>query len=454
MSGAASAGAGSERPKLSEFTAWEKGTGGGACREHDAAPPVARAVPRAASMKQRGKRARRPSGGRIGVALGGGGPVGGMYELGVLCALEEAVEGLDVTTAYRYVGISAGALLAAMLANGLPPRRLARMLFRREAGEEPFDPTVFLAPAIREWSRGARRLPRLLGQAAWRYARGRNRGALVSSLVHVARAVPLGVFDNEPIRAYVQRVIQCTGGTDDFRDLGGRLSIVATEVASGRAALFGRAGLDHVPISKAVQASTAIPGMYLPVEIGGRYYVDGAVPKTLHASAVLDDGVDLLIAVNPLVPVDMVAAAEAGTTSHGTIVANGLPALLSQSLRTMLHSRMQASLAGYERRYPGSDVLLLEPRCDDARMFHVDVFDFASRQTVCDQAYDAARAHLRARRAALAPVLARHGLRLRDEVLDDPARDFWDAVGLRPAVRRSRVTRELEKALMRAEALL
>lgn len=454
MSGAADAGAGTERPKLSESTAWEKGAGVGGCRARDAPPLVARPVPRSAPMTQRAKRVRRPSGGRIGLALGGGGPVGGMYELGVLCALEESVEGLDVTDAYRFVGISAGALLAALLANGLPPRRLARMLFRQERGEERFDPTMFLAPAVQEWSRGARRLPRLLGQAAWRYARRRNRGALVSSLVHVARAVPLGVFDNEPIRAYVHRLLEQTGGSDDFRDLRGRLTIVATELASGRPTLFGRAGHDHVPISKAVQASTAVPGMYLPVEIEGRYYVDGAVPKTLHASTVLDDGVDLLLAINPLVPVDVRAAAEAGTMAHGAIVANGLPALLSQSLRTMLHSRMQASLSGYGRRYPRSDVLLLEPRCDDARMFHVDVFDFTSRHTVCDEAYEATRSYLRERRVTLSPLLARHGLRLRTEVLADPARDFWDAVGLRPAVRRARVTRDLEKALLRAEALL
>lgn len=405
-------------------------------------------------MTQRVTRTRRRRAGRIGLALGGGGPVGGMYELGVLCALEEAIEGLDVTDVHRFVGISAGALLSALLANGLPPRRLARMLFRQEPGQEPFDPTIFLAPAVQEWSRGARRLPSLIGQAAWRYARGRNRGALVSSLVHIARAVPLGVFDNEPIRAYIQRTLESTGGSDDFRDLGHRLTIVATEVASGRAALFGRDGLDHVPISKAVQASTAVPGMYLPVAIDGRYYVDGAVPKTLHASAVLDDGVELLIAINPLVPVDTLAAAEAGTMQRGAIVANGLPALLSQSLRTMLHSRMQASLAGYERRYPGSDIVLLEPRCDDPSMFHVDVFDFASRQTVCEQAYEATRAHLRHRRRHLARLFARHGMRLRDEVLDDPGRDFWDAVGLRPAVRRPRVTRQLEKALSRAEAML
>jgi hypothetical protein len=57
-----------------------------------------------------------------------------------------------------------------------------------------------------------------------------------------------------------------------------------------------------VPISKAVEASAALPGYYPPVKIDGRHYVDGALLKTLHASAALKEGVKLLFAINPLVP--------------------------------------------------------------------------------------------------------------------------------------------------------
>ncbi len=80
---------------------------------------------------------------------------------------------------------------------------------------------------------------------------------------------------------------------------------MATELDSGRAVRFGDPGLDHVPISRAVQASTALPGLYPPVLIDGRHYVDGVLLKTMHASVALEKGADLVICVNPIVPVDM-----------------------------------------------------------------------------------------------------------------------------------------------------
>ena len=67
---------------------------------------------------------------------------------------------------------------------------------------------------------------------------------------------------------------------------------------------FGSTGRDHVPISRAIQASSALPGLFPPVEIDGEHYVDGALNKTLHASVALDQGVGLLLCVNPLVPFD------------------------------------------------------------------------------------------------------------------------------------------------------
>ena len=59
-----------------------------------------------------------------------------------------------------------------------------------------------------------------------------------------------------------------------------------------------------MPISRAIEASSALPGLFPPVAIDGEHYVDGALNKTLHASVALDEGVELLLCVNPLVPFD------------------------------------------------------------------------------------------------------------------------------------------------------
>ena len=61
---------------------------------------------------------------KIALALAGGGPLGAIYEIGALCALEESLNGIDFTKLQHYVGVSAGAFIAAGLANGITPREL------------------------------------------------------------------------------------------------------------------------------------------------------------------------------------------------------------------------------------------------------------------------------------------------------------------------------------------
>ena len=98
---------------------------------------------------------------KIGLALAGGGPLGAVYELGTLSALAEALEGVDFNALEVYVGVSAGGFIAAGLANGLPPRKLAAMFVESETSDEPLSPSMLLKPAFREYAQasglGARR---------------------------------------------------------------------------------------------------------------------------------------------------------------------------------------------------------------------------------------------------------------------------------------------------------
>src|SRR5690242_561943 len=100
---------------------------------------------------------------RIALALAGGGPLAAVYEIGALCALEEAVDGLDCTRLQHYVGVSAGGFIAASLANGLSPRALCAAFVEDGGGEaaEAFDPAWLMVPAYAEFARRALRLPLL-----------------------------------------------------------------------------------------------------------------------------------------------------------------------------------------------------------------------------------------------------------------------------------------------------
>src|SRR5690349_24475490 len=84
---------------------------------------------------------------RIGLAIAGGGPIGGMYELGALRALDAAIEGFDPTRLEVYVGVSSGAFLAAGLANGISTGEMYRIFISGDSDETRFKPRIFLQPA-------------------------------------------------------------------------------------------------------------------------------------------------------------------------------------------------------------------------------------------------------------------------------------------------------------------
>ena len=69
---------------------------------------------------------------RVGLALAGGGPLGGVYELGALLALSESLEGVDFNALDVYVGVSSGGFIAAGLANGLTPGRMRHMFIEND----------------------------------------------------------------------------------------------------------------------------------------------------------------------------------------------------------------------------------------------------------------------------------------------------------------------------------
>jgi len=241
----------------------------------------------------------------------------------------------------------------------------------------------------------------------------------------------VAVFENEPLRAYLETIFAKPGRTDDFRELASRLYVVAADLDSGKPVRFGEPGFDHVPISRAVQASAALPGLYPPVEIDGRSYVDGVLLKTVHASVALDAGVELLFCINPIVPVDTVRAVEEGVMKHGRLIDRGLPTVLSQTFRTLIQSRLEVGMRDYEKRFEGRDVVLFQPRRDDYKMFFTNIFSFEDRVTVCEHGYLQTRRDLRERRAELEPILARYGVTIRHEILADEERELWSHIGLK-----------------------
>ena len=402
--------------------------------------------------------ARPASSARIGLALAGGGPLGATWEIGALCALEEALPDLDFTALDGYVGVSAGGLVASALANGMRPRDLCRAFIDPSQGDggEVISPTLFVRPALVEAVSRLVMLPALIGQAGLQLLVGRS--TLLSIVERLGHALPTGLFSNRALEQRLHRLFSAPGRTDDFRHLRHRLVLVATDLDSGEAAPFGMPGWDHVPISRAVAASAALPGLFPPVTIDGHSYVDGALKKTLHASVLLDQGLDLLLCLNPLVPFDATHATRHRVLGSGEarihrIVEGGLPLVLSQTFRSLIRSRLELGLKGYETSHPDTDIVLFEPDQRDPEMFLANIFSYSQRRKLAEHAFQKTREDLRSRRSTLSQTLARHGLRLDDAALDDPhrrlvSRHAMPRRGLaRPMKRLEEVLDDLELAL-------
>ena len=368
---------------------------------------------------QHNKQKSKPS---IGIALGGGGLLGGIYVIGALRALDECLEGLDLNDLDVYVGVNTGSFVAANLANQMTSAQMCRIFVRNEADVHPFHPQVFYRPAFSEYFDRCRAIPKLLFNAWINLLSNPNDQSVLESLTVLAQVVPSGIFDNEGFHQYLARSYSSIGRTNDFRLLRKRLIIMATDLETGRTIRFGEEGFKTIPISKAIQSSMAAPGIYKPVEVGGHYYVDGTLNKGMHATVAIDHGADIVLAINPVVPIDVPQAVAAGTMSKGDLARSGMPNVLSQSYRTMVYSRLRSGMRALERDFPDTSVLLIEPTRSDADLFFSSAFSFKARKRICENAYLMTRATIRERASEFEKILQPAGVRIRHAILDDETR--------------------------------
>jgi predicted acylesterase/phospholipase RssA len=334
-------------------------------------------------------------------------------------------------------------------------------LFIDDGADASLSPALFLRPALGEFARRGLSLPRLFANAALDQFRKADRRKIMESIAafsaDLSRAIPTGLFDQRALDRFLTRLFSMPGRSNDSRKLEHKLFVIATNLDTGGSTTFGGPGFDHVPITSAIEASAALPGLFPPVDIDGAHYVDGALNKTLHASVALDAGVRLLLCVNPLVPFD--ASPMQGRDRRDKLAHGGLPMVLAQTFRAIIHSRMEAGMDRYRAQYPDADVVLFEPDREDADMFFASIFSYARRKDLCEAAYHKTRQSLFARRAALEPLLARHGISLKVEVLSDTERPIRAAlIDTRPLKARKsgvrQAARDLSDTLDQLEAWL
>lgn len=290
-----------------------------------------------------------PARGRTAIVFAGGGILGGFTEIGVYSALHD----MGLRDFDMYIGLSAGAHVAAIAAHRIPPRVMV--------GEGGLGLLDFYSPNVRDIvSKSVRFVPNLL-QGALDYLKHERRDLLflLSSLL------PSSFLTGKRISRSLKRAIFNAGGTNNFRDLrdrGTELYVTAMDLDTTELRVFGAEDDLDVPISLAVRASGALPLAYRPVNIDGRQYIDGGIHTTANIDVAIEQGADLIVCVNPLVP--FVA------DEVGTIQRMGPLGVAEQSYRTMLHRRLHRDLQFYRMAHPRRMILLIEPDLRNQSLFH------------------------------------------------------------------------------------
>ncbi len=312
---------------------------------------------------------------RVGLVLGAGGVLGGAWLTGALHAIATET-GWDPGSAEHIVGTSAGSMIGALVACGVPPW----FMVAHSAGED-FDGVNDLRGAkadAADRSAGAsfKLHPGVsLGPGSWRLALSSlARPYRHSPAALVAGWLPHGPVSTEPLKDTVRRVCAEEWAPHPA------FWAMTVDYTSGRPVAFGRDDAPPAAIPDAVAASCAIPGFYRSVEIGGRRYVDGGLHSTSNLDVLADAGLDLVVCLNPT------------SSLHA-----GGGATLAERAAMAIRQASGRRLGAEARRVraTGTEVLLIQPTVHDLDAMGTNLMNRSRRHEVIEIAVETMTAHLR-----------------------------------------------------------
>ena len=313
--------------------------------------------------------ARAPHVPRVGLVLGGGGILGGAWLVGALHALHQQTGWLPAEASH-IVGTSAGSVVGALTAEGMPPWFL---VYHQRGGNvrgmtdrygEPLDGAEEASRRFITWTGQLPRpilgSPKLVLRTAlqpWRYP----------PMTALSGWIGRGFLSTEEIGKVVSSVVKEGWSSHP------NLWIVALDYATGRRVVFGRNGTPTADLPRAVRASCSIPGLYRPTRIDGRLYVDGGVwsPSNLDLLSHDDVELDVVIGMNPM-----------------SSLQPGLPTTILERIERRVRAASGRRLGREARRLraKGTSVLLIQPEDEDLDAMGFNLMDPTRRVQVLETA--------------------------------------------------------------------
>lgn len=406
---------------------------------------------------------------KIALVLAGGALSGGAFKAGGLKAFNDYLVNRKVTDFDIYVGISAGAFLAAPLAGGIPPEEILKSIDGtsehfsqlspleiyypnwKEVVERPlkylFNRLLYFPALLLDFCQALPNIGENLKAGALKFLKEPNYSNYEQMVKPLARALysersapsilsalPTGFFDNAPLEKFIRENMKRNQLSNHFKVLkrmrGKDLYICGMALDSGDRAIFGWDEKNDVTISDAVMASTAMPGFYKPARIKGVDYIDGGVLKTANIDLAIEKGAELIICYNPFRPlknhvhVEFLREKNRYVTSDHRISDNGIFGVFNQVFRTLYHSRLKYAIQRYEedKNFKG-DIILLEPKEDDVTFFQMNPFAFWTRARAARSGFESVKNSIEEGFDEIRKVLASYGIDMTREVVEqDEAR--------------------------------
>src|SRR6266545_3054053 len=332
------------------------------------------------------------------LVLGGGGFTGGVYEIGALRALDLLTVNRTINQFDVYVGTSAGSFIASMVANGITPEEMMRVI-NHELPSPLRDISLgtLLRPNYGGFVRKSLTFPMRAAGVAREMLGHLRELSVVDIAAGLASGLPTGIYTGHGIEHYVAEAL-----SDTDRDTTERI-------------VFGEGEWADVPISAAVAASGALPMIYEPVTINGREFIDGGIRSTTNVDVVVEHGAKFIIVINPLVPFvnDFRKRIPTITGTRARHVSDmGFTAVGNQAFRVLSHERLHLAVQYWEQRYPGVDIILIEPEVDDELMFGTSILDYSARLEIAKHGFESVTLKLARDYDRYKSIAERHGFEI------------------------------------------
>lgn len=352
---------------------------------------------------------------KLALALSGGGFTGYLFEIGALTALDDLLnDSFSCSDFDLYVGVSAGAAAASLLANGVRPETIFQANL---SGERPyyFERRDIFAPAMGEGLKTVVRAGQQLIPLLKLYYRNRHEMSLIDLLDQAQDALPSGIYTLEPFARYLEATFASKALSNSFEKLSKQLCIPAIDLETGQTVIFGDEGRREVPISRAITASSAAPIYFCPVRIEGRDYVDAGIGRMTFFEVAMQKHADFLVIINPAAHIPTDTASAVKLTRRGRparLRERGFLSVGEQASRINLEARFSQALQLFKQEHHEIEVFVISPEPNEPLLFERNFLSFHDRVQLLRCAYLSTAKLIKERFAEIRTRFAHYGVPL------------------------------------------